>query len=164
MAEQEKKSKFKLTRGQFFGVAWLGAMGLVTAETVFALGRYIQPVSTGGFGGWILAGNVDDFEVDSVTYILSGRFYIVRNDLGLLAIWQKCTHLGCAVPYDQGTGQFVCPCHGSAFTADGDVLNAPAPRPLDLFSLSISEDGEILVDTGKAIERDHTDPAVVVYA
>jgi cytochrome b6-f complex iron-sulfur subunit len=160
MAEQEKKSKFKLTRGQFFGVAWLGAMGLVTTETVFALGRYIQPVSTGGFGGWILAGNVDDFEVDSVTYILSGRFYIVRNDLGLLAIWQKCTHLGCAVPWVPEEQQFHCPCHGSLYNEEGVVEGGPAPRPLNLFPIEIRGQ-EVWVDTSSPIARTSYEPSQV---
>jgi len=160
MAEQEKKSKLKLTRGQFFGVAWLGAMGLVTAETVFALGRYIQPVSTGGFGSWILAGNVDDFEVGSVTYVLSGRFYIVRNDLGLLAIWQKCTHLGCAVPWVPEEHQFHCPCHGSLYNEEGVVEGGPAPRPLNLFPIEIRGQ-EVWVDTSSPIARTSYEPSQV---
>ncbi len=80
-----------------------------------------------------------------------------------MAIYRRCTHLGCAVPFDQASGQFICPCHGSVFTLDGEVLNPPAPRPLDLFALRINEAGEIIVDTASPIEREHTDPAQVVY-
>ena len=160
MAEQEKKSKFKLTRSQFFGVAWLGAIGLVVGEAILALGRYIQPVSTGGFGGWVFAGNIDDFTVDSVTYILSGRFYIVRNAQGLLAIWQKCTHLGCAVPWAEEEHQFHCPCHGSLYTPEGVVEGGPAPRPLDLFPIEIRGQ-EVWVDTSSPTQRTSYEPSQV---
>ena len=47
---------------------------------------------------------------------------------------------------------------------EGDVLNEPAPRPLDLFALSINEAGEIVVDSSTSIERDHPSPDHIVYA
>jgi cytochrome b6-f complex iron-sulfur subunit len=158
MAENEKKSKFKLTRGQFIGIAWVGAIGLVLGEAILALVKYIQPVSKGGFGGEVLAGNVDDFEVGTVTYILSGRFYIVRNSDGLLAVWQKCTHLGCAVPWAEDKKQFHCPCHGSLFTPEGVVTGGPAPRPMDTFPIEI-RDGEVWVDTSKPTQRSAYEPS-----
>ena len=84
-----------------------------------------------------------------MTHISNGRFYLARlEDGGFLALYQRCTHLGCNVPWDQAAGAFICPCHSSQFSAEGDVLNAPAPRPLDLFAVTI-EDGEVLVDTSK---------------
>ena len=161
MAENEKKSKFNLTRGQFLGIAWVGAIGLVVGEAVLALGRYIQPVSSGGFGGWVFAGNVDDFEVGTVTYILSGRSYIVRNEAGLLAVWQKCTHLGCAVPWAESENQFHCPCHGSLFSPEGIVQGGPAPRPMDLFPIEIREGNEVWIDTSSPITRTTYEPSQV---
>jgi len=156
----------KVSRRDFLNIVW-GVAGVVAVTELGLTGlRFLSPRTVEGqFGGQFNLGSPDQYPPGSVTPVEAGRFYLVRlEDSGLLAIYRRCTHLGCAVPYDQGTGQFVCPCHGSAFTADGDVLNAPAPRPLDLFTLSINEEGEILVDTAKAIERDHADPAVVVYA
>jgi cytochrome b6-f complex iron-sulfur subunit len=147
-------------------IVW-GAAGAIAVTELGITGlRFLSPRTVEGqFGGLFNLGSPDQYPPGSVTPVEAGRFYLVRlEDGGLLAIYRRCTHLGCAVPYDQAAGQFVCPCHGSAFTADGEVLNAPAPRPLDLFTLSINQDGEILVDTGKAIERDHPDPAAVVYA
>jgi cytochrome b6-f complex iron-sulfur subunit len=156
----------KVSRRDFLNIFW-GAAGAIAITELGLTGlRFLSPRTVEGqFGGQFNLGSPDQFPPGSVTPVEAGRFYLVRlEDGGLLAIYRRCTHLGCAVPYDQATGQFVCPCHGSAFTSDGDVLNTPAPRPLDLFSLSINPDGEILVDTSKAIERDHTDPAMVVYA
>jgi cytochrome b6-f complex iron-sulfur subunit len=156
----------QVSRRDFLNIVWGAAGAIAVTELGLAGLRILSPSTVEGqFGGEFNLGSPDQYPPGSVTPVEAGRFYLVRlEDGGLLAIYRRCTHLGCAVPYDQAAGQFVCPCHGSAFTADGDLLNAPAPRPLDLFTLSINQDGEILVDTGKAIERDHPDPAVVVYA
>ena len=155
-----------VSRRDFLNIVW-GTAGIIAVTELGLTGlRFLSPRTVEGqFGGLFNLGSPDQYPPGSVTPVEAGRFYLVcLEDGGLLAIYRRCTHLGCAVPYDQATGQFVCPCHGSAFTADGDVLNAPAPRPLDLFTLSINDEGEIIVDTGKAIERDHPDPAAVVYA
>jgi cytochrome b6-f complex iron-sulfur subunit len=41
-----------------------------------------------------------------------------------------CTHMGCIVKWSKGRRQFLCPCHGARFDADGSVRGGPAPRPL----------------------------------
>jgi glycine/D-amino acid oxidase-like deaminating enzyme/nitrite reductase/ring-hydroxylating ferredoxin subunit len=41
-----------------------------------------------------------------------------------------CTHAGCAVHWNTFEGCWDCPCHGSQFGVDGQVLNGPAARPL----------------------------------
>ncbi len=55
-----------------------------------------------------------------------------------------CTHLGCYFKWDEGTGHFECPCHGSVFSITGNVLGGPAPRPLDSLPAKI-ENGFLLV-------------------
>ena len=153
------------SRRNFLKLAWgaLGAAALV--EMGAATLSFLAPrAAEGEFGGVITAGNVDDFPPGSVTPFNEGRFYLVRaSEGGFLALYRKCTHLGCAVPWDQAAGQFVCPCHASAFERDGEVINPPAPRPLDRFPVTI-QDGMVQVDTGTRIERDHTSPDDVTYA
>ena len=157
-------SEHKVSRRDFLNIAW-GAAGLLAATELGLVGlRFLSPRSVDGeFGGTFNLGNPDQYPAGSVTPVEAGRFYLVRlEDGGLLAIYRRCTHLGCAVPFDQGAGQFVCPCHGSAFTPDGDVLNPPAPRPLDLFEVII-EDGQVKVDTSSPLPRQKFDPVQVVY-
>jgi menaquinol-cytochrome c reductase iron-sulfur subunit len=58
-----------------------------------------------------------------------------NNDV--VAFSPICTHLGCAYHWDEGSHTFVCPCHTSVFSIDGQVLGGPAPRPLDRFMTRI---------------------------
>lgn len=158
-------SDTKITRRNFINLLW-GATGTLAASEFALIGlRFLSPRPIEGeFGGQFNLGPYDGYPQGSVTPVEAGRFYLVRlDDGGFLAIYRRCTHLGCAVPFDHASGEFVCPCHGSAFTPDGDVLNPPAPRPLDIFPLSINDLGEILVDTSSPIERDRPDPDQIVY-
>ena len=150
----EKKST--VSRRQFLGIAWGGSVALVLAQVGVALIKFIQPISTGGFGGSIYAGQIEEFAINSVNRVLAGRFFISRTDDGIIALWQKCTHLGCAVPWDEDKSQFHCPCHGSLFNEVGEVLSGPAPRPLDFFPVDISS-GEVWVDTSQPTTRSKHD-------
>lgn len=160
MADQ-KSTKF--SRRQFLGIAWGGSVALVLAQVAVAFVKFIQPVSTGGFGGRVYAGQIEEFAVNSVNRILAGRFFISRTEDGIIALWQKCTHLGCAVPWDEAEGKFHCPCHGSVFDEVGNVLGGPAPRALDFFPVDISS-GEVWVDTSQPTERTKHDPSHITGA
>lgn len=83
---------------------------------------------------------------------------------GLVALYQKCVHLGCTVPWRADfefggeRGWFRCPCHGSTYTKGGARVFGPAPRSLDTFDLTINGDGSLSINTGKITLGDTSDP------
>jgi menaquinol-cytochrome c reductase iron-sulfur subunit len=56
---------------------------------------------------------------------------------GVVAYGPQCTHLGCAYHWDEGKNEFLCPCHTSVFSLDGNVVSGPAPRPLDRYQTKV---------------------------
>ena len=165
MNDNPRITRERFTRRDMLKTSWAVLGGLAFLELGVISLAYMQPrLAEGEFGGLITAGNVADFPNGSVTHIANGRFYLARlADGGFLALYQRCTHLGCSVPWDQEAGQLICPCHSSSFSVEGDVLNPPAPRPLDLFPISIAN-GVVQVDTSRPIQRTAFSPDQVVYA
>ncbi len=154
-----------ISRKDFLKIIWAGLGGVALLEFGGIFLAYLQPrLAEGEFGSILSAGAIDDFPPGSITHITNGRFYLARlDDGGFMALYHRCTHLGCTVPWEQAENQFICPCHNSKFDTRGDVLNPPAPRPLDLFPVAFVE-GQVVVDTGKTISRQGFDPSQVVYA
>lgn len=78
---------------------------------------------------------------------------------GLLALWWKCPHLGCTLPWRQDfispydplkrKGWFACNCHGSTYTKAGVRIYGPAPRSMDTMQIEVSASGGITVQTAK---------------
>lgn len=63
-----------------------------------------------------------------------------------VALYQRCVHLGCTVPFRNDCNSFKCPCHGSHYNVDGEYLDGPAPRSLDRWKMSFSGT-DVIVDT-----------------
>jgi cytochrome b6-f complex iron-sulfur subunit len=64
---------------------------------------------------------------------------VVRKKNGELAAFSAvCTHLGCVVQWENEKQDFLCPCHAGRYTADGDVLSGPPPRPLARLALTVA--------------------------
>jgi Rieske Fe-S protein len=60
-----------------------------------------------------------------------GKTGVYRDDNGQLhAVSMRCTHLGCLVRFNAAERSWDCPCHGSRFDVDGEVLEGPATKPL----------------------------------
>ena len=73
-------------------------------------------------------------------------------DAGIIALYQKCPHLGCRVPECVTSQWFECPCHGSAYNRVGEKRAGPAPRGMDRFSMTVDSAGALTVDTGSIIQ------------
>ena len=152
-----------LTRRRFLAAAWAAVLAVLSGQSAIALWQFLRPTARAGtFGVRLRAGRVEEFGLGTVSHVSSGQFYISRIDEGLLAMWHRCTHLGCTVPWIEAEGRFNCPCHASIFNARGEVLAGPAPRPLDLFTIEI-EDGEVWVDTSRPLSRSAFDPSQATH-
>ncbi len=161
---RKRKTERDLNRREFLGATWALSLVVLFGQAGAALFSFLKPrIEPGTFGGKVVVGNVEEFEPGTVSHILKGRCYITRlEDGGLLALWQRCTHLGCTIPWQEANDQFHCPCHSSIFTPVGDVVSGPAPRPMDLFPIEIVED-EIVVDTGNPIQRERFEPSQLTF-
>ena len=58
---------------------------------------------------------------------------------GVVALYQKCPHLGCRVPWCKTSQWFECPCHGSQYNRVGEKKGGPAPRGMDRFAATRRE-------------------------
>ena len=77
---------------------------------------------------------------------------MVRDEESIFALSTVCTHLGCTPNWLRTEGKFKCPCHGSGFRMTGINFEGPAPRPLERYKVSLSNDGQILVDKTKSFK------------
>lgn len=163
-----------VTRRQFFNrslaamsVAWFGIMGIEILA-------FLWPKISGGFGSDVDAGNVADLVPEMTdaaglitpAFIPDARAYVVpapaepseqltSKDLvagGMMALYQRCVHLGCRVPWCGDSQGFECPCHGSKYNSIGEYFAGPAPRNLDRFAVNVSEDGRLIIRTGVIVE------------
>jgi len=62
----------------------------------------------------------------------------------VVAFSPQCPHLGCAVHWVAKKNEFLCPCHASTFSIEGQVLTGPAPRALDRFEVKVEGDKLLL--------------------
>jgi cytochrome b6-f complex iron-sulfur subunit len=162
-----------VTRRQFFNRSILAGSGLGLGAFGVAALAFLWPSAGGGFGGKIVVGSEADakaaFDNKIPYYNAAAKTYIVaypKGDLakakkvaaytppiiagmeaGYVALYQKCVHLGCRVPWCPSSQWFECPCHGSKYNRVGEKQGGPAPRGLDRFALTVSG-GSITVDTG----------------
>jgi cytochrome b6-f complex iron-sulfur subunit len=160
------------TRRMFLNRSIVGLTVVSIGGFSATLIAFLWPAVSAGFGAKINAGTVSDIEKSLATkqpfYNPVGRFYInpyptdagtlakakkvyspallVGLSAGYVALYQRCVHLGCRVPWCQSSQWFECPCHGSKYSRVGEKKGGPAPRGLDRFAVSISG-GSVTVDT-----------------
>ena len=154
-----------VSRRDFLGLSWRVAAAFAAGQAAcFGLRFLASRKTEGDFGEVITAGIVEDFPLGTITPFDAQHFFLVRfEDGGFIALHTKCTHLACAVTWNERTGRFVCPCHGSEFDQHGDVINPPAPTPLDRFPVAIDDEGRVQVDTRQPITRDSVSEETIIY-
>jgi cytochrome b6-f complex iron-sulfur subunit len=144
----------RLQRRQILRVGFATAVALGVTELVASLAPYLWVTRIIGLGAPVAVGSADDilkqFAATNDRPILfrEGRFFLLHAPGGIIAAYRKCTHLGCTVPFNTAKDLFECPCHGSRFDKHtAVVVRTPAPKPLQLFHISESPSGALIVDT-----------------
>jgi cytochrome b6-f complex iron-sulfur subunit len=159
------KAPKPITRRDFFRGGLLGGFFLFLAQFGGMTLAFLYPSLKGGFGAVINAGTLSEIrnaieESRQPVYAGAGRFYLVPYPVdpipevydgvangGLMALYQRCVHLGCRVPFCEQSQWFECPCHGSKYNRAGEYELGPAPTGLERFPIIL--DGEtVMVDTG----------------
>jgi cytochrome b6-f complex iron-sulfur subunit len=180
-------AEYGVTRRQFFNRGILGIFGIFLAQFGIAALAFMWPrLGAGSFGSRVNAGKVADIEAEVFTedgrvqplFIPAAQAYVLpfEGDVagssfeglpvvaaGLTALWQRCVHLGCRVPWCASSIGFECPCHGSKYNAHGEYEDGPAPRNLDRFVVSVSEDGDLVIDTGQVVQTARSSAKSIPY-
>lgn len=165
-----------VTRRQFFNRSIVLVMGLALSGFGAAVIAFLWPQPKGGFGSKIRVGNVSDVVAKieasaGFLYLAEGRMWITEYpasalekaqnvypasmmaglEAGVIALYQKCPHLGCRVPSCATSQWFECPCHGSQYNQAGEKKGGPAPRGMDHFAMEVAG-GVLTVNTGLIIQ------------
>jgi cytochrome b6-f complex iron-sulfur subunit len=173
-------AKDGVSRRGFFRAGLIGGTALGLGGFGAAALAQLWPNLSGGFGADIeitdmtAAQILEEVRANKAPFAFpSGRMYIVAwepslpgarqeygegephiimdDNNGLFALFQKCVHLGCRVPWCQTSQWFECPCHGSKYNRWGEWMSGPAPRGLDRFPATINEAGNLVVSTGTVL-------------
>lgn len=138
-----------MQRRQFLTRMWQAGGALVAAAGAWTAWDLLQPLPTTGFGGRVRSVRPDAVPETTVIQVRAARSYLTKVDGEILALSEKCTHLGCHVPWCDSSGLFECPCHGSVFNRAGDYVTGPAPRGMDWYPTEVAEDGFVYIDTAE---------------
>ena len=79
-----------------------------------------------------------------VTSEKSTAWVVKKSENEIVAFSPQCPHLGCAYHWVANKNEFLCPCHASTFSVEGEVLTGPAPRALDRLDLKVEGDKLLL--------------------
>jgi cytochrome b6-f complex iron-sulfur subunit len=144
----------RIQRRQILRVGFAAAVALGVTELVGSLAPYLWVTRIIGLGAPVPVGTASDilkqFAATNDRPILfrEGRFFLLHAPGGIIAAYRKCTHHGCTVPLNTAKDHIECPCHGSRYDKrTAVVLKSPAPRPLQLFHITESPSGALIVDT-----------------
>jgi len=164
-----------VSRRQFFNRSAFALMSVSLGGFGASLIAFLWPKLGGGFGSKITVGKVDDIlsqirASKGFLYLPQGRAWITEYpkdslpkataaygpsvlagmNAGLVALYQKCPHLGCRVPNCDSSQWFECPCHGSQYNRVGEKKGGPAPRGMDRFGTEVSN-GVFTINTGLVV-------------
>ncbi len=145
--EQFGRRQFLLKSGWAFFWLFLGGWLLSNLRYLFPNVLYEPTLS-------FKAGKPEDYPLGiSEKWKKAQRTWIIRTEQGFYCFWARCTHLGCTPNWFEAENRFKCPCHGSNFNRDGDVIAGPAPKPLWRCAVTLAADGQLFIDKGHLENR-----------
>jgi Rieske Fe-S protein len=82
-------------------------------------------------------------------YAFGGFVVKAAGKVNVFAI--NCSHLGCSIALNAGAKRFECPCHGSMFALNGNVIHGPAVAPLSHLDWKQGDTADTLVVKGVSL-------------
>ncbi len=157
MNSESQADKKSISRRRLLFYSWIGAAVIVLGELIGGTFAFLWPRRRGPKVETVfIAGKATDFKAGEIVSFRKERAFILKTERGFLAISAICPHLHCIVNWNEVLKKFECPCHGAKFNQNGEVLEGPPPRPLDLYKLQIVE-GKLVIDRVSPIERSNLD-------
>lgn len=153
MSEPEEKPDALLTRRRFCQAAGVTACSVAAAGAGVLSVEFLHPRVLFEPPTRVSLGPPDGVGVGTVITSEPHRLFVIRQKDGFRALSSVCTHLGCITRYQPDDGVIACPCHGSRFSLDGEVIAGPAPLPLHWLEMAVSDKGLITVDTAVEVPQ-----------
>jgi cytochrome b6-f complex iron-sulfur subunit len=152
----DEDHKNLISRRYFFEIIGFGALGIALVGGLVRAVQYLSPNVLLEPSPKFKAGLAENYQPGSVTFIKEQKVYIVREKEGdFYSVSAVCTHLGCITSWRPERDIIACPCHGSKFTMQGNVIAGPAPRPLPRFLITLDDQGQLVVDKSKIVSEDY---------
>ena len=148
---KKTRDKEGVSRRDFLGLAAFGAAILGSIGALAGSLRFVKADVYSEESKKFKIGKIENFPLGTTRKIDDKNVFMFSDENGLFAISAICTHLGCIV--SSAEFGFQCPCHGSQYNADGNVIGGPAPRPLEWFEIQQEVDGTLFVDAAKAVPQ-----------
>jgi Rieske Fe-S protein len=137
----------KLSRSAFIKLSTKLLFGLGGLLSLGGLLRFLNYQSRPDSPSEFNLGEASKFPIGSRTIKADIPAVIYNHEGEISAYSLACTHLGCTVE-ENGDG-FTCPCHGSRFDKDGEVLKGPAQTSLHPLRVEIQADQTVKLFTDK---------------
>lgn len=128
----------QISRRDFLKLARDGFLYLSAALATGGLLRFLSYAPASELKTEFDLGSVDDYPVGSRTSIPEIPALLIHAESGFTALSLTCTHLGCTLEADDNG--FACPCHNSAFDAEGNVTQGPAVKSLRSLRIQITDE------------------------
>jgi len=127
-------------RRTFLGICMGGLTAAVAASAIWPVYRYLAPRSTTTTTAKVEIPEKDVPAGEAKFFEFGGESAVVvrRSGGGLIALSAVCSHMGCIVQWEKDRQDFLCPCHGGHYTAEGVVLSGPPPRPLTKLPFTVA--------------------------